>query len=138
MSEKTGVKFCHECGARIPPDSNFCEQCGTKRRETPSVAPQPEATVIPAPPQAPASASKPRKIPIKTTIAAIVVVCVIVVALLVPWVPIVKSKVVQEEFTYSYTYPVSEKRETPHRETVLSGETVTLKAWKSLTQEDYY
>ena len=26
----TGLKFCRECGAKIPRDSMFCEECGTR------------------------------------------------------------------------------------------------------------
>jgi hypothetical protein len=31
LSEETNHKFCRCCGAKIPKDSTFCEECGTKQ-----------------------------------------------------------------------------------------------------------
>lgn len=50
------------------------------------------------------------------------------------WIPVVTHYQRLEEFPYSYSYTVTENRETPHRESVFSSESVKL----NLTQTDYY
>jgi len=126
------TKFCSECGAKIPRDSMYCEVCGARLAERPVVSVPVPAI---APPLAPVARPKLRKAPIKTIVAALVFVILIVVAMVVPWIPVVRSKVVQQEF--SYTYPVTNQRETQHQETVLSTERISLKAHRS-GRQDYY
>lgn len=123
-ANETVMKSCDRCGARIPSDSKYCEDCGRRLSET---------LVTPI---APHLAPKPRRLSIKTTVAALVLVCMIVLVLIVPWIPVVRSGVVREQFTYSYTYPVTEER--AKRELVFSSGNVTLKAFKSPSQSDYY
>lgn len=142
------TEFCRQCGTKIPHDSKFCENCGATLTETPTVVPQPEVvgitqptnepTAVAAPPQTSASAPKPRRIPTKLLIAVVILVCLVTLALVVPCIPIVRSQVVKEEFTYAYTYPVTEKLEMPHRESVFSSGSVKLEALKSFYQTDYY
>jgi len=136
---ETKMKSCNKCGARIPDDSEYCEDCGTRLSETliDSIPPQ-RATQETRLGSVAASglAAKPRRLSVKTVVAALLIVSVITLALVVPWVPLVRSKVVQQEFTYSYTYPSSE--ELPKKELVFSSGNVSLYAFKSLAQSDSY
>jgi hypothetical protein len=130
------MKSCERCGARIPGDSKFCEDCGTNL---------PEALIGPTPERAQQETRlgsaltsllsvKPRRLSAKTVVAVIVILSLIILALVVPWVPVVRSKVVQQEFTYNYTYPSSE--EVPKNELVFSSGNVSLNAFKSSAQSD--
>jgi hypothetical protein len=129
------MKSCERCGARIPGDSKYCEDCGTKLSEMlvgPTQRARQETRLGSA--AKPDLAVKPRRLSAKTVVTVIVIVSLIVLALVVPWVPVVRSKVVQQEFTYSYTYPSSE--EVPKKELVFSSGNVSLNAFKSSAQSD--
>ena len=130
------MKSCERCGARIPSDSKYCENCGTNLPET-LIGPTPERaqqeTRLGSAAISHLSA-KPRRLSAKTVVAVIVILSLITLALVVPWVPVVRSKVVQQEFTYNYTYPSSE--EVPKNELVFSSGNVSLNAFKSSAQSD--
>ena len=130
------MKSCERCGARIPSDSKYCENCGTKLPET-LIGPTPERAQQETRLGSAAISHlsvKPRRLSAKTVVAVIVILSLITLALVVPWVPVVRSKVVQQEFTYNYMYPSSE--EVPKNELVFSSGNVSLNAFKSLAQSD--
>ena len=130
------MKSCERCGARIPGDSKYCENCGTNLPET-LIGPTPERaqqeTRLGSALTSYLSV-KARRLSAKTVVAVIVILSLIIFALVVPWVPVVRSKVVQQEFTYNYMYPSSE--EVPKNELVFSSGNVSLNAFKSLAQSD--
>ena len=130
------MKSCERCGARIPGDSKYCENCGTNLPETP-ISPTPERAqqeTRPGSTDISHLSVKPRRPSPKTVVAVIVILSLIILALVVPWVPVVRSKVVQQEFTYNYTYPSSE--EVAKRELFFSSGNVSLNAFKSSAQSD--
>jgi hypothetical protein len=131
------MKTCKRCGASIPGDSKYCEDCGTELSET-HIGPTPQRTLQETPVGSavatPDLAAKPRRLSAKKTAAVIVIVSLIILVLVVPWVPVVRSKVVQQEFTYNYTYPSSE--ELPKKELIFSSGNVSLNAFKSSAQSD--
>jgi hypothetical protein len=130
------MKLCERCGASIPGDSKYCEDCGTKLSETlVALTPQRARQETRLGSVAKSDlAGKPRRPSAKTAVAVIVILSLIVLALVVPWIPVVRSKVVQQEFTYTYTYPSSE--EVPKKELVFSSGNVSLNAFKSSAQSD--
>jgi hypothetical protein len=67
------------------------------------------------------------RVPVKIAVAALIIVCVLLVAMFVSWIPVVRSLVVQEEF--AYTYPIAETREVQHTETIMSSGLVHLKPY---------
>jgi len=70
------VKYCINCGNKIPDDVNFCTKCGTKTDT--AQQPQQPPQNIPAP--TPAMPVKPKSklmIPIIITIIAVIVICVV-------------------------------------------------------------
>lgn len=137
------TKFCRHCGVKILRDSRFCEECGMKLTSTPAIpstatvgvsgGPQkvikPGAATIYAKPDA--GAHEPRAVQIMRVSAVVFILCALVAILFVPWVPVVKSEGVEEKFTYSYTYPVTERREIRHQEVVFASGVVNLRALKS-------
>ena len=130
------MKSCERCGARIPGDSKYCENCGANLPEK-LLGPTPERAQQETPLSSAAISHlsvKPRRPSPKTVVAVIVILSLIILALAVPWVPVVRSKVVQQEFTYNYTYPSSE--EVPQKELVFSSGNVSLNAFKSSAQSD--
>jgi hypothetical protein len=130
------MKSCERCGARIPGDSKYCENCGTRLVET-VIGPTPERAQQETRLGSAAISHlsvKPRRPSPKTVLAVIVILSLIILALVVPWVPVVRSKVVQQEFTYNYTYPSGE--EVPKNERVFSSGNVSLNAFKSSAQSD--
>jgi len=130
------MKSCERCGARIPGDSKYCENCGTNLPET-LIGPTPERaqqeTRLGSALTSYLSV-KARRLSAKTVVAVIVILSLITLALVVPWVPVARSKIVQQEFTYNYTYPSSE--EVPKNELVFSSGNVSLNAFKSSAQPD--
>lgn len=127
------MKSCERCGARIPGDSKYCEYCGTNLPET-LIGPTPERAQQETRLGSAAISHlsvKPRRPSPKIVLAVIVILSLII---LVPWVPVVRSNVVQQEFTYNYTYPSSE--DVPKNELVLSSGNVSLNAFKSSAQSD--
>ena len=130
------TKSCNRCGASIPGDSEYCEDCGTKLSET-LIGPTPQCTRQETRLGSAATSdlsAKPRRLSSKTVVAVVVILSLITLALVVPWVPVVRSKVVQQELTYNYTYPSSE--EVPKKELVFSSGKVSLDAFKSSAQSD--
>ena len=130
------MKSCERCGARIPSDGKYCEDCGTRLVET-VIGSTPERTQQETRLGSAAIShlsEKPRRSSPKTIAAVIVILSLIILALAVPWVPVVRSKVVQQEFTYNYTYPSS--KEVPKKELVFSSGNVSLNAFKSSAQSD--
>jgi hypothetical protein len=132
------MKSCERCGARIPSDSKYCEDCGTNLPET-LIGPTPERAQQETRPRSAVISHlsvKLRRLSARTVVAVIVILSLIIVALVMPWVPVVRSKVVQQEFTYNYTYPSSE--EVPKKELVFSSGNVSLNAFKSSAQSDSF
>jgi hypothetical protein len=133
------MKICKRCGASIPGDSKYCEGCGKEVSGTIiGTAPQPalQETPVSSADAAPQLAAKQRKLSAKKIATVIVIVSLVILVLFVPWVPVVRSKVVQQEFTYNYTYPSTE--ELPKKELVFSSGNVSVNAFKSPVQSDSY
>jgi len=145
MNGTQETKPCKVCGAQIPSDSKYCEVCGARVPETrmTTIATEPDVTAaetqpefVPSRPRMEDKAPKPRRFSTKTIVAVIVIICLISVTLVVPWIPMVKSRVVREVFAYSYTYPFTEEQ--PKQQAVFSSGNVSLNAFKSASQADYY
>lgn len=139
------TKPCSVCGATIPSDSKYCEVCGTKLPQTfaTTIATEPDITTAKTQPELVAErprtadeTPKHRKLSMKAVLTVVVIVSVITFVLVVPWIPVVRSMVVQQEFTYSYTYPTTEVQ--PRKELVFSSGNVSLNAFESLAPSDYY
>ena len=65
--------FCPNCGKELPPNANFCAQCGTKQevmpvtpQPAPQAAPPPQPAYTPAPQQAPQQPPQPTPQPVQT------------------------------------------------------------------------
>jgi RNA polymerase subunit RPABC4/transcription elongation factor Spt4 len=139
------MKSCNVCRATIPSDSKYCEVCGTKLLETltTTIATEPDAATaktqpefVPSRPRMVDKAPKPRRFSAKMVVAVLVIICLISLLLVVPWIPMVKSRAVREVFAYSYTYPFTEEQ--PKQQAVFSSGNVSLNAFKSASQADYY
>jgi hypothetical protein len=131
------MKTCKRCGASIPVDSKYCEDCGTSLSET-LIGAAARGTLQESRADSAVATQdavfKPRRFPSKKTAAVILIVSLFVLVLVVPWVPVVRSKVMQEQFTYNYTYPSSE--EVPKKELVFSSGNVSLSAFKPPAMSD--
>lgn len=57
------VKYCHECGAKIPDEARFCTQCGTR---------QMSKTMTPPPPPSPPPVHKLKSVCIATDIVLLI------------------------------------------------------------------